>query len=719
MPKDRMIELLGEGHLLLPGLLARALAANDRVKYLLTLLQTARSAADGAVDASSLREERLACGVDDPLLDRVVAESARERGVYRIPGAEALATRAIDEVHKMLAPLKEADPAAANALSERVAMLSNDLTVKGDEIAADDVARLAAGRTGDAESLHLVVMDAHRTLNELQAQIATESIGGARTHELAHGDRPLVAAFMRGVHSTERLKFDHPGLGTLATRNDAALVIQNDLGETDAHVVVIRIIGRVVTITYTDVHLARLLFFQALLSPWRVDSEDTRSRSDRAIEGGLYHLASARFEAGDDDELEQFLEHLGSRLVFIIDWNRARKRLRRLVGKRTAIALLRWAAENGYGHIGFLRAGADGLVYDALEFAGGRIARTGESLKDVLGAQAAEHYLRAVLRICSEGLLAGKLVSLVQDEVRAELTGYLRSARQEIHALALRHAELSVEIAEAARDGLEQAILGAGDRCRAASARAQSAEHEADELLTEARTAVSRAPDLEPFLALLEAADDIADCAEEAAFYATLLPAGHPANETRQQVRRIARLVLAAAREYLSAVQLSVELGRGSPREEMDAFLAAAHQAIELERETDDAQRAVHKALVRESVESDATRFVVVELTRAYEEAADALMHSAHLLREHALARMVRSEASARRSPEVQAVTAPAIAPVEHVYVLGDASLPVPASSVIGGKAHGLARIARAGLRVPEAVVLTHGFLAKPERHRG
>ena len=145
MAKDRMIEALGEGHLLLPGLLARALAGNDRVKYLLTLLQTARTAADGAVDAPSLREERLACGVEDPLLDRVVAESARENGGYRIPGAEALAARAIDEVHTMLAPLKEADPPVANALAQRVATLSEHLSIGGDRISAEDVARLDRG----------------------------------------------------------------------------------------------------------------------------------------------------------------------------------------------------------------------------------------------------------------------------------------------------------------------------------------------------------------------------------------------------------------------------------------------------------------------------------------------------------------------------------------------------------------------------------------------
>ncbi len=442
--------------------MADALAANDRVKYLLTLLQAARGAADGAGGMSTLREERLASGVEDAALDRVVAESNVEQdGRYRIPGADGLVRRALGEVERMLAPLEVAAAGAVGPLRERTGAISSALGVNGDVLDGEDIERLTAPRRRQGDSLHLVVMDAHRELNALQARIATESIDGAHAHDLEPGDRELVRAFMRGVHRTERLRFDHPGLGTVATHAGRALVIQNDLGETDAHVVVIRVIERVVTITYTDVHLQRLLFFQELLSQWRMVWEDTRSRSDKSIEGGLYHLASGRFEARDDGELERFLEHLGSRLVFLIDWNRARKRLRRLVGRRAAIELLRFAAEREYGHIAFLRAGGDGLVYDALQFAGGRLARAGESLQDVLGAQAAQSYLRAVLRICSEGLLAGVGISLVQDEVRAELTGYLRSARQEILALALRHAEISVEIAEAARDGVEHAIVGA------------------------------------------------------------------------------------------------------------------------------------------------------------------------------------------------------------------------------------------------------------------
>jgi pyruvate,orthophosphate dikinase len=710
MAKDRMIEALGVHQLLLPGLVADALVANDRVKYLLTLLQTARVAADGGGSRTALREERLACGIEDEALDRVVPASAREPdGRYRIPRSEALAQGAVEQVRRMLAPLHAAEVTTASALDERVDALSGELRVEGDVIDASDVVRLTAGPSGGADSLHQVVMDAHRELAALQARLATESIDGARAHNLEPGDRALVRAFMAGVHATERLRFDHPGLGTLATRAGRSLVIQNDLGTTDAHIVVVRVSGFTVTITYTDVHLARLLFFQELLSPWPVGWEDTRSRADGTVESGIYHLAAGRLTADDDAELERFLEHLGSRLVFMIDWNRARKRLRRLVGRRSAVELLRWAADERHGHIAFLLAGADGLVYDALEFAGGRVARGGETLEDVLGADAAEEYLRAALRICAQGLASGRALSLVQDEVRAELTSYLRTARQEFLELALRHAELVVEIAESARSGLEGVIAGVEARRRVAAARAQAAEHHADLIVQEARTAATRAPDLEPFLELIEAADDIADCAEEAAFYVTLLPGGQPGGGVRAPARRIAGLVLASARQYLRALQLAAELRRGGPREDMDAFLEATHGAIALERDTDGAQRAIHQALATdEPASSGVAVFVIVELTRAFEEAADALMHAAHLLRTHTLGRVVRSEAVARVVRETAPAPAISKAPsTDHVWLVGDELRPIPDALVIGAKAQALARMALAGLRVPEAAVLT------------
>lgn len=704
-----MIRLLGEERLLLPSLISSALEANERVKYLLALVQAARTAADGATRIGNLRDERLAAGVRDAALDAVVEGSARvEDGRYRIPGAGELAHRAVAEVDRMLAPLRAAGVRAAATLDERRQAVAATLPAAGDLLRPEDIVRLCAGPGERGDSLHRVVMDAHRHLNELAAEAAPESISGARAYDLDPAQRALVQALMRGIHATERLKLGHPGLDTIATTTHDGLVIENDLGTTDAHVLVLRVIGRAVTITYTDVHLERALFFQDLLAPWPVSWEDTRSRAAKGFEEGLFHLVSGRFESGSDEELQRFLERLGSRLVFIIDWNRARKRLRRLVGNRAAIGLLRWAAEEDVGHIPFLVAGGDGLVYAALQFAGAPEARAGVSLRDVLGVPAARRYLQTLLRICSEQLLAGRSVSLISDQAAAELIGYLRSARQEIQELALRHAELDVELAEAARDSIEQAILGEMERCRATAARAQATERDADTLVTEARTEATRAPDQSELLDLVQASDDIADCAEEAAFYATLLPALPAEDAVAPQVRRIARLVLTAAREYLRAVQLSTELHRGGPRDDMDAFLAAAHGAIETEREVDAAQRAVHEVLAADARRPHTVLFVVNELTRALEEASDALMHCAHLLREQTLGRVVRSEGGYQWREAAPAPPAHGRAGrSDHVYVVGGSSAPVPAATAIGAKAHGLARLVRAGMRVPDAAVLT------------
>ena len=90
-----------------------------------------------------------------------------------------------------------------------------------------------------ADSLHRLVMDLHKALNALTAKCAEESIAGARCYGLGSEDRPFIAAFMRGLDRTRELKFDHPGLDTTAVRGDHRLLIQNDIGTTDAHVLVV------------------------------------------------------------------------------------------------------------------------------------------------------------------------------------------------------------------------------------------------------------------------------------------------------------------------------------------------------------------------------------------------------------------------------------------------------------------------------------------------
>ena len=645
MQKDRIVATLGENELLLPDLISRALSANDRVKYMLTLLQSARSAADGDADASDLREERLASDVADSSLDRVVQGSLRrDDGSYAIPGVAELARGAFSEVETMLVPLRVAGVEASGPLDERLHQLGQVVLSEGDAITTEEISRLTASRRREQDSLHLVVMDAHRELNGLAGRLASESIAGAMAYGIEAADRPLVHAFARGVKRTERLRFNHPGLGTVATRSGDALVIQNDIGETDAHVVVMKVIGRTVTVIYTDVHLPRLLFFQRMLAGRGIRWEDTRSRGSGTASDDLYHLAVGRFEADSQAALEAFLELLGSRMVFLIDWNRARKRLRGLVGNRAAVELLEWAAEREHGHMAFLLAGGDQLVYDALNFAAGRGTRAGESLIDVLGGPGAISYLRAVLHICSEGLLAGRSLSLLGDEVRAELIGYVRTARQELLDLIGAHAELVVAIGETARDALEQAALRHPSRDRSDIARlARDWEQRADELVNEVRGASARAEDPAPFLDLVREADDVADALEEATYYWSLLPQGRVSGNVLNESRRMMALVLDAARSHLRAVHLAREVQRGSPSEDMDSFLEVTHRIVALERDTDDALRRVQAALVRE-VDAAGELFVIAQATQACEEAADALMRAAHLLHRQVLGDVVRSE---------------------------------------------------------------------------
>jgi pyruvate, orthophosphate dikinase len=712
MSKDRIIATLGESELLLPDLISRALSANDRVKYLLTLLQSARAAAEGDVDAPDLREERLASGVSDAGLDRVVHASVRrEDGSYAIPGAAQLARRAVGEVETMLVPLGVAEVQAAEQLGERLRRLEEVVPTDGDVIAAEAISRLTAGRRGDRDSLHAVVIDAHRELNALAGRLSSESIAGALAYGIEAADRPLVRAFARGVERTQGLRLDHPGLGTVATRSGDALVVQNDIGETDAHVVVVKIVDRAVTVIYTDVHLPRLLFLQRMLASSEIRWEDTRSRGGGGAGDGLYHLALGRFQADSPDALEAFLELLGSRMVFLIDWNRARKRLRGLVGNRAAIELLDWAAELEHGHLAFLIAGGDRLVYDALNFATGRGTRAGESLADVLGAPAAISYLRAVLRSCSDGLLAGRSLSLIGDEVRAELIGYVRTARQELLELIGAHAELVEAIGEAARDALEQAALACPSRDRSEIARlARDWEQRADELVNEVRGACALAEDPAPFLDLVREADDVADALEEATYYWSLLPQGRVSATVLGESQQMMALVLEAARGHLRAVHLGREIQRGSPSEDMDSFLEVTHRIVALERDTDDALRRVQAALVRE-VDAAGELFVLVQATQACEEAADALMRAAHLLHRQVLGDVVRSEPPPPRpepepSPSRVMPTRDESESIEDLYVVGDGGAEVPEITSIGAKGHGLARMARVRLPVPEAAIL-------------
>jgi hypothetical protein len=264
MPKGTIVRELGEKELLLPAQVNEALAANDRAKYLMTLLQVGREHADQPdLAATELKQERLACGIMEHDLDTVVVRSRKEgQDAYHIPAAHHIHNLLMEDISKMLAPLQAQDcPTPSNgnrrsvSFQERMRLLSQTPSPKDDRASKDYINRVTSGQREFGDSLHLLVMDLHKELNRLQQELATETIDGAQVYGLREEDRPLIVAFVAGVNQTRELKFDHPGLGTTATRSGDRLVIQNDIGMTDAHVLVVHVEGNRVTLTYTDVHI--------------------------------------------------------------------------------------------------------------------------------------------------------------------------------------------------------------------------------------------------------------------------------------------------------------------------------------------------------------------------------------------------------------------------------------------------------------------------------
>jgi CHAD domain-containing protein/uncharacterized protein Yka (UPF0111/DUF47 family) len=650
LPKARIVGELGEQELLLPVLVNEALAANDRAKYLMTLLQVAREHADhpdGA--ATDLKQERLAYGVTDGALDLVVQDSRKEGpDVYFIPKARQIHDLLVSDVHRMMAPLHapndsapQADQPAAAYEKRLHLLLSQAPALAEDRIPGDYIKRLTSGQRDAGDSLHLVVMDLHKELNHLQQQLATETVDGAQVYGVRDDDRPLIAAFMAGLNQTRELKFDHPGLGTTATRSGERLVIQNDIGMTDAHVLVLHVEPSRVCLTYTDVHIERLVFFQNLFERFGVRWEDTVSKRAPGMSEDLYHLCLGTFTPDDRASLLAYLSFLGSRVVFLIDWNRARKRLRKFAPRRIAVDVLRWAADHNYGHRGFLALGGEQLIVEALQEAGRLPLPPGGRLSDVLGAERTGDFLKFTLQTATEGLKAGQSEFLIRDQISAELRHYIATVHQRLLEVAAEHASLIVELALAARD----LLLTAGpslDRglVERTVRRARKWEHRADELVNRCRTAHSRGDAPARVLDLLANADDAADGLEETLFWMSLLPDAVVAGMS-DPLNDLAGLVLQGSQEYLKALENARRLHRSSPREQVADFLEAVDRTLTVEHQTDDAHRRA-QACVLDFAGNFKQWHVVHRIADRLEEAADALLRSALGLRDYILGEVLR-----------------------------------------------------------------------------
>jgi uncharacterized protein Yka (UPF0111/DUF47 family) len=637
MQKTQAVAALGQRKLMLPSWVKAALAANDRLKVYLTVLQAAAShASHPDRDPPDLAREVAAAGLSSNWLHDVAATARQVNDELLIPDMPRIAKCFVDDLATMARPVLETTHEGAEPYPRVQHWLDWLGALPADRLNTKQIEALTQGRRGGQDSLHLLVMDLHRKINRLAGELASEVIDGANVWELRPEDRAHVAAFMRGLNRTAPLKFDHPGLDTAATRDGVRLLIQNDIGTNDAHVLVLQVVARTITLTYSDLHRKRLAFFQALLIPFGAKWSGPESHARAELNNGeTYSVATARFECSDDRALDVALEGIASRIVFLIDWNHARKRLHAFVDKGDAIAVLTEAARLDVGHRAWLQVGGERLIFTAMQAAGEGAFRIGERLDEVMGAADARAFLTAVMRLSCAALRGGQPPALVADETRMLLARHVRHRTSEFDLLT-EHASYCHALAQAVSDGLAHSVESSNKSARELAARAKAWERKADHLVMQARDKAERQLRWQPIARVAQQSDDVADALEEAAFLISLIADDHLKGwnaDLREILAQLAATVLQATQDHVKAVAIARTLGSDSETADNDAFLAATWQVLQAERQCDSMLRDARRLILR-AINDAPSLLLANDLAAALEEASDRLLIAAYALRD-------------------------------------------------------------------------------------
>jgi uncharacterized protein Yka (UPF0111/DUF47 family) len=476
-------------------------------------------------------------------------------------------------------------------------------------------------------------MELHKALNRLAAGCSEEVVAGAHVFGLHSEDRAPVESFMKGLNETRGLKSDHPGLDTMAMRSDGRLLIQNDIGTTDAHVLVIAVRKSAVTVTYSDVHLARAKFFISLFDKFEAKWSGLDRHSASGLgEDNAFFLVTGQFEAGSAADRNDFLAAVGAALVFLIDWNKARKLLRSWVAKDDAARILEWAARHRFGHRAFLELGGNELLGGAVRNAAPNRIGFGERLDQALGRTAAIDFLKTVLRLSTEALLAGQSVRMVRDQIEADLVRRLERVESALLAMVLRQVGLAHDLLAAISRYVVTLQANQIADGKALAARAAHIEQKADRLAFEARREVGRL-DARPVIGqLIDRAEEAVDELEQAAFIASLAPVGLDKSLV-SALTELCAVAITATEAAASGLAAAIEVPEGRRADSEDA-LAAVVRLVDAEHAADTCERAI-TSLVFTGGHDVATSLSVLELARAVERSTDRLAGFGHLLRRH------------------------------------------------------------------------------------
>ena len=637
--KAEIIERLGERAVLLPALIEDALAANDRLKVRLSLLQQAAAeAAEPGRAAPTMARELADVGLSAATFAVMISGArALDAGAFVAPGAAELSAGMADDLARMLAPLAVADAKRAEPLEVRAkAQLAALPAFADDHVANVDVARLGSARRDDGDTLHLLVMDLHKEINRVAAEAAVEEIDGARVHGLNDADRARVKAFMSGLNRTAGLAFGHPGLGTTAGRVGQRLTLQNDIGATDAHVLVVHVDGLTATTIYSDVHRIRAKFFIDLFADEAVDWGKLAEDQDRNLaKGEAFYLLNGAYHAKNERDLERFLAFLGSRLVFLIDWNKARKALQAFVPKGRAVDILTAAARADDGHRAFLELGGAELVFEAVRRVGAGHVAYGVPLHEALGEPECVSFLTRVLRIAREGLMAGRSDRLIRDEIQTELSDRFDTAESALLATVLRHLGLTRTLAGMIETVFDpDGLASLADR-QALARRAKQLEAKGDRLTLAARDIAARLRDSNALLPLIDQAENALDEFDETAFLLSLAPENANADALSQPLSELAGIAKDSVAHLVRAVEAAALIPDGK-RIDVAFALQSLDAALDAERAADAAERSAITAIMQAAPAGADARALVLglEIARTLEETTDRIAHAAMSLRD-------------------------------------------------------------------------------------
>ena len=640
MLKDSAVESLGESGLLLPAWVKTALAANDRLKLYFSVVQAAvQHAGRPSHDVIDLSREKAAAGLKEQWMDEIVVDATRSGDVYFLPELPRLARAIATDLSLMARPVLQS--AGAEALKVRLeGWLAWLAAIREESLSPEVLKQLVHGNRDHGDSVHILVMDLHKQLNQIAVKLASEVIDGAHVWNLAADDRGRVSAFMRGLNRTAPLKFDHPGLDTAATRDGKRLVLQNDIGTNDAHVLVVQVEDLKISLSYSDLHRTRFEFFRMLLAELGATWSVVEPRVTPGLNAGdAYYVGTASFACKDQAALDNALEGLASRIVFLIDWNRARKRLQRFVSKLHAIDVLVAVARLEVGHMGWLRAGGASLLFATMQTAADGVFRLGDRLDDVLGEAGAHAFLVESMSLASRALLAGQPVALIEDETRVLLTRHLQSRASEFD-MAAEHASYCHELAQGLRNALTHG--GGKGAAKKLSLSAKSWERRADEIVGQARALAERHPRWRHFSHLIVTADDVADAMEEASFLMGLILEEHEEaleHGVQKVLVQLAESVLLATQDYVRSLAVARSLGHTPDLEDSNSFLDATWRVVLAEKRCDEQLRSARRLILKTLAKKPAELMLANDLAASLEQASDCLLVASYALRDIVLSK--------------------------------------------------------------------------------